>query len=66
MFLTLKATFKEYQTTNFLHMSGSTYTEGCQGLLKAGRQGVEEEGQEFLINTTTDNQLNYAVNLLIG
>ena len=27
---------------------------------------VEEEGQEFLINTTTDNQLNYAVNLLIG
>ena len=27
---------------------------------------VEEEGEEFLINTTTDNQLNYAIDLLIG
>ena len=27
---------------------------------------VEEEGNEFSINTTTDNQLNYAINLLIG
>tara|TARA_Y100000590_G_C15732453_1_gene1017509 strand:+ start:1590 stop:2747 length:1158 start_codon:yes stop_codon:yes gene_type:complete len=27
---------------------------------------VEEEGNEFSINTETDNQLNYAVNLLIG
>jgi len=27
---------------------------------------VEEEGEEFLINTETDNQLNYAINLLIG
>jgi len=27
---------------------------------------VEEEGEEFSINTTTDNQLNYAINLLIG
>jgi len=27
---------------------------------------VEEEGEEFSINTPTDNQLNYAVELLIG
>tara|TARA_Y100000590_G_scaffold178006_1_gene203201 strand:- start:912 stop:2063 length:1152 start_codon:yes stop_codon:yes gene_type:complete len=27
---------------------------------------VEEEGEEFIINTTTDNQLNYAVKLLSG
>ena len=27
---------------------------------------VEEEGEEFSINTTTDNQLNYAIDLLIG
>ena len=27
---------------------------------------IEEEGEEFFINTTTDNQLNYAVKLLIG
>ena len=27
---------------------------------------VEEEGEEFLINTVTDNQLNYAINLLNG
>ena len=27
---------------------------------------VEEEGEEFSINTETDNQLNYAINLLIG
>jgi carboxyl-terminal processing protease len=27
---------------------------------------VEEKGEEFSINTTTDNQLNYAVNLLNG
>ena len=27
---------------------------------------VEEEGEEFLINTTTDNQLNYAIDLLSG
>ncbi len=27
---------------------------------------VEEEGEEFLINTATDNQLNYAIELLIG
>jgi len=27
---------------------------------------VEEEGEEFLINTATDNQLNYAIDLLIG
>jgi len=27
---------------------------------------VEEEGEEFSINTTTDNQLNYAVKLLNG
>ena len=27
---------------------------------------VEEENEEFMINTATDNQLNYAVNLLIG
>jgi len=27
---------------------------------------VEEEGEEFSINTENDNQLNYAVNLLIG
>ena len=27
---------------------------------------VEEEGEDFLINTDTDNQLNYAVKLLIG
>ena len=26
---------------------------------------VEEEGEEFSINTTTDNQLNYAVKLLV-
>jgi len=26
---------------------------------------VEEEGEEFSINTNTDNQLNYAINLLI-
>ena len=25
---------------------------------------VEEEGEEFLINTETDNQLNYAIKLL--
>ena len=27
---------------------------------------VEEKGEEFLINTTTDNQLDYAIKLLIG
>ena len=27
---------------------------------------VEEEGEEFSINTTTDNQVNYAIDLLIG
>jgi len=27
---------------------------------------VEEENEEFVINTSTDNQLNYAVNLLKG
>ena len=27
---------------------------------------VEEEGEEFFINTVTDNQLNYAVKLLNG
>tara|TARA_B100001996_G_scaffold269212_1_gene210513 strand:- start:48 stop:968 length:921 start_codon:yes stop_codon:yes gene_type:complete len=27
---------------------------------------IEEEGEEFFINTATDNQLNYAVELLIG
>ena len=27
---------------------------------------VEEEGEDFFINTTTDNQLNYAVKLLSG
>mgnify|MGYP006143313479 FL=1 len=27
---------------------------------------VEEIGEDFLINTKTDNQLNYAINLLVG
>ena len=27
---------------------------------------VEEEGEEFLINTKTDNQLNYAIKLFVG
>jgi carboxyl-terminal processing protease len=27
---------------------------------------IEEEGEEFLINTDSDNQLNYAINLLLG
>ncbi len=27
---------------------------------------VEEEDEEFSINTTTDNQLNYAIKLLSG
>jgi len=27
---------------------------------------VEEQGEEFSINTDTDNQLNYAIKLLIG
>ena len=27
---------------------------------------VDEEGEEFSINTSTDNQLNYAINLLTG
>jgi len=27
---------------------------------------VEEKGEEFVINTDTDNQLNYAINLFIG
>jgi len=27
---------------------------------------IEEEGEEFFINTATDNQLNYAIRLLIG
>ena len=27
---------------------------------------VEEEGEEFLINTKTDNQLNYAIELFVG
>ena len=27
---------------------------------------VEEEGEEFLINTETDNQLNYAIKLFVG
>ena len=27
---------------------------------------VEEEGEEFVINTITDNQLNYAIKLLNG
>ena len=27
---------------------------------------IEEEGDEFKINTSTDNQLNYAIELLAG
>ena len=27
---------------------------------------VEEEGEDFSINTDTDNQLNYAIKLLVG
>ena len=27
---------------------------------------VEEEGEEFIINTATDNQLNYAIELFTG
>ena len=27
---------------------------------------VEEENEEFLLNTATDNQLNYAIDLLSG
>ena len=27
---------------------------------------VEQEGEEFTINTTTDNQLNYAIKLITG
>ena len=27
---------------------------------------VEEENEDFLINTTTDNQLNYAIKLFVG
>ena len=27
---------------------------------------VEEEGEEFSINTNTDNQLNYAIKLFAG
>ena len=27
---------------------------------------IEAEGEEFSINTDTDNQLNYAIKLLIG
>jgi len=27
---------------------------------------IEEEGEEFLINTETDNQLNYAIKLFVG
>ena len=27
---------------------------------------IEEKGEEFSINTITDNQLNYAIKLLIG
>ena len=27
---------------------------------------IEEEGEEFAINTDTDNQLNYAINLFSG
>ena len=27
---------------------------------------VEEKGDEFSINTETDNQLNYAIKLLVG
>ena len=34
--------------------------------LEAAKRELEEEGEEFLINTTTDNQLNYAIDLFIG
>ena len=27
---------------------------------------IEEEGEEFFINTATDNQLNYAIKLITG
>ena len=29
-------------------------------------QGGVDQNEDFLINTTTDNQLNYAIDLLIG
>ena len=37
-----------------------------EDFLQAAKRELEEEGNEFSINTTTDNQLNYAINLLIG
>ena len=37
-----------------------------ENFLQAAKRELEEEGEEFSINTTTDNQLNYAIDLLIG
>ena len=37
-----------------------------ENFLQAAKRELEEEGEEFLINSITDNQLNYAVKLLSG
>ena len=37
-----------------------------ENFLQAAERELEEEGEEFLINSITDNQLNYAVKLLSG
>ena len=37
-----------------------------ENFLQAAKRELEEEGEEFLINTETDNQLNYAIKLFVG
>ena len=37
-----------------------------EDFFEAAKRELEEEGEDFSINTDTDNQLNYAVKLLIG
>ena len=37
-----------------------------EDFLRAAKRELEEEGEEFLINTETDNQLNYAIKLFVG
>ncbi len=43
---------------------GEMWGEGGGGWCSP--HGIKEEGEEYSINTETDNQLNYAIKLLIG
>ena len=37
-----------------------------ESFLQAAKRELEEEDEDFSINTTTDNQLNYAIKLFSG